>query len=276
MIEIVFDKSYLDGASTTEVRDVCSRFSALMPQELFFEMITTRPESQRRCFSKLPDQDSPVALIPPVGVLVDFERQHQEACVPLARHRVDSNRYVFNRRLREGTFVPSADDSAHLAAWQSQVDSDTRAFVATSLAVSDVFPDLSKLRHSDLPAAVEKKRRMVATDSDFVRRIYAAGAPADAPPAARIDPRWAVFRVFQCRMLSALRMFGRHQGAMPHPVGTEFWTRAEHTMLDLYGLILGTLAGGFATLENELQQEFVLLCPDATPLARGLLGHAEG
>lgn len=276
MGEIVFDKSYLDGAATTEVRDVCARFTALMPQELFFEMMTTSSKSQRRCFAKLPDRDSPVALIPPVGVLVDFERQHKEACVPLSRHRVDGHPYVFNRGLRDGTFVPSADDSIHLAAWQGQVDTDTRAFMDTCLGISDVFPDLTGLRHANLPAAVEKARKTVATDFDFVRRIYAAGAPADAPPPGRIDPRWAVFRMFQCRMLSALRMFARYQGAIPKQGGSEFWTRAEHSMLDVYCLMLGLLAAGLATLDDEIQKDFVLLCPNTMPLARGLFANAEG
>lgn len=45
MVEVVFDKSYLDGAATAEVVDVCGRYTVLMPQELFFEMMTASPES---------------------------------------------------------------------------------------------------------------------------------------------------------------------------------------------------------------------------------------
>src|SRR5712692_5058891 len=67
MLEIVLDKSYLDGASTASVIGLCDRYSVLMPQELFFELMTTSAKSQRRCFSKLPDRDAPVALVPPVG-----------------------------------------------------------------------------------------------------------------------------------------------------------------------------------------------------------------
>lgn len=86
MAEVILDKSYLDGASAAEVANVCERYTALMPQELFFEMMTTCPKSQRRCFAKLPDRDSPVALIPPVGVLIDFELRNHQQCVPLSRH----------------------------------------------------------------------------------------------------------------------------------------------------------------------------------------------
>lgn len=276
MAEIVLDKSYLDKVSPSEVADVCERYTALMPQELFFEMMTTRPESQRRCFAKLPDRDSPVALIPPVGVLVDFERRCHRACVPLSGHRVDKQPYGFNRQLRDGTFVPSADDARELAAWQSQVDRDTHAFMDTCLAVSDVFPDLKGLRQEQLRAVVERKREMIATDRNFVLSIYHAGAPSDAPPADQIDPQWAIFRFFQCRMLSALRMFARYQGAMPDQAGSEFWRRAEHSMQDVYCLILGSLAGGLATFDDEIEQDFLLIRPDAARRLRGLFTSAEG
>lgn len=276
MVEIVLDKSYLDGAAAAEVAGVCERYTALMPQELFFEMMTTSPESQRRCFSKLPDRDSPVALIPPVGVLVDFERRHHEACVPLSRHRIDRHPYAFNAGLRDGTFVPSAEDSRHLASWWNQVDTDTRVFMDTCLSVSDVFPDLKGLSQEKLRAAVDRVRKAVATDFNFIRSIYCAGAPSDAPHPDRIDPQWAVFRLFQCRMLSALRFFAKYQGAMPDRAGSEFWRQAEHSMHDVYYLILGSLAGGLATFENAIKDDFLLLCPDSVPRARGLFTHAEG
>lgn len=276
MVEIVFDKSYLDGAATAEVVDVCTHYTVLMPQELFFEMMTTSPESQRRCFAKLPDRETPVGLIPPVGVLVDFERRHREACVPLSRHRVDGRPYTFNRRLRDGTFVPSAEDLRHFATWHGQVDTDSRAFMDTCLRLSDVFPHLRKLCHADLLAEVERARETIATDFNFVRSIYAAGAPPDGPSPDCIDPRWAVFRLFQCRMLSALRMFARYKGAMPDQVGPEFWRRAEHSMLDGYYLILGSLAGGLATFDDEIKKDFLLLCPGSVPRVRGLFTNAGG
>lgn len=276
MVEIVLDKSYLDGAAGAEVAAVCERYTALMPQELFFEMMTTSPESRRRCFSKLPDRDSPVALIPPVGVLVAFERRHHEPSVPLSRHRVDGHAYAFNRRLRDGTFIPSADDQRNLLEWQGQVETDTRAFMKTCLSVADVIPGLKGRGQAGLDAAVESAREMIATDHSFVRGIYSAGGPPDKPPADRIGPQWAVFRLFQCRMLSALRMFARYQGAMPEQAGAEFWRRAEHSMHDVYYLILGCLAGGLATFDDEIKEDFLLVCPDSAPRVRGVLTNAEG
>jgi len=276
MEEIVLDKSYLDGAPAAEVAKMCDGYTALMPQELFFEMMTTCPESQRRCFAKLPNRDSPVALIPPVGVLVDFERQNQRPCVPLSRHRVAWGRYAFNRRLRDGSFVPSVEDGRVLAGWQSQVEADTKTFMTTCLSVADVFPDLSRLHQTELAAAVEKVRQRIAVDHDLVRTIYGAGAPPDAPPADQIDTRWAVFRYYQCRLLAAVRMFGRYRGAIPEVAGSGFWRRAEHSMQDIYYVILGSLAGGLATLDKEPRDDFLLLCPNSAPRSPGVFARAKG
>lgn len=276
MTEVVLDKSYLDGAGTAEVRDLCDRYTVVMPQEIFFEMLTTSPKSQQRCFAKLPDRDSPVVLLPPAGLLLDFERRHHEACVPLSRHRVDRSSYAFNRRLRDGTLVPGTEDSAHIAAWESQVDSDTKAFMDLCLRISDIFPEFNGLRETDLRAAVETARQKISTNLDFVRRIYGAGAPPDAPRPERIGPRWASLRVYQCRILSALRLFARYEGVIPQQASAGFWTRAEHSMLDVYCLIPGCLAGAIATFDDEIRMDFMLLCPDAVSLARGLFAQAEG
>jgi len=273
MVEIVLDKSYLDGAATAEVRAVWGRYIALMPQELFFEMMTTARKSQRRCFAKLPDGDTPVVLIPPVGVLIDFERQHQEACGPLSRHRIDRRPYAFNRGLRDGSLVLGPEDSAVFARWQTQVDVDTRAFVASSLGIADIFPELAQARGAKLQAAVGAAQHRVATDLDFVRRIYGAAAPSDAPPPHRIGPQWAAFRFFQCRMLAALRVFASYQGALPKQAGPKFWRCAEHSMLDTYYLALGCLAGSLATRDVEIKEAFMLLCPDSVKVAPDVFGR---
>ncbi len=272
MVEIVLDKSYLDGAPTAEVRAACERYVALMPQELFFEMMTTRPKSQRRCFAKLPDRNAPLALLPPVGVLIDFERRHHEACGPLSRHRFDRRQYAFNCRLRDGSLVLSQEDSATFAEWQTRVDAETRAFVSSCLGIADVFPDLAQARGTGLHAAIAAARHTTATDVEFVRHVYGAGAPPDAPRPDRIDPRWAAFRYYQCRILAALRIFARYQGVPPNQAGPEFWRRAEHSMLDTYYLVLGCLAGRLATRDVEIREDFLLVCPNALTLAPDVFG----
>ncbi len=115
-LPIVLDKSYLDGEARDAVLDLGDHYTVLMPEQLFYELMTTSPESQARCFSKLPSRESPVALIPHVGFFIRVEFEGQRACVPLFQHRVDKRRYAFTESLRSGTLVPRAEDVEHLTA----------------------------------------------------------------------------------------------------------------------------------------------------------------
>lgn len=280
MLEIVLDKSYLDRRASVSVVRLCDRYTVLMPQELFFEMMTTSAESQRRCFSKLPDRNNPVALIPPAGFLFRVELQHQRGCAPLSQHRVDAYPYAFNQRLRDGTFVPQAEDWERLTEWRNKVKADTQRFVNRCLVVHHFFSELNGINQKDFRAAVSAARQKIARDAHFVRQIYASFLNEHAPPGAPspdlLDPGWAFFRWVQCQMLSALRIFARYRGALPREAGPEFWTRVEHSMLDVYYVILGSLAGGLATFDNEIKEDFLLLCPDSVTLAPGVFVRGQG
>ena len=274
MREIVLDKSYLDGAPTASVRSLCEHFNVLLSEELFFELITTEARSQKQCFSKLPDRENPVNLVRNVGFLLRFERERQRGCAPLTQHRLP-DRYVFNKKLREGVFVCEGEVLENLYAWRTRVDADTKDFVERCTVVHQFFPELNGIEWKDFPAAVSQARRKIATEEDFVREIYASfldeDAPSDAPSPGVLTPDWAWFRWVQCQILAALRIFQKHQGHFPENLGSEFWCRAEHSMLDVYYVILGSLAGAIATLDTEIREDFLAVRPDAVMLSPGVL-----
>jgi hypothetical protein len=68
MTELVLDKSFLDGASHQLVSEACVAHRALCTESLFFGLMTIKPESQDRCFAKLPDRPHSLVLIPNVGL----------------------------------------------------------------------------------------------------------------------------------------------------------------------------------------------------------------
>jgi hypothetical protein len=74
-------------------------------------------------------------------------------------------------------------------------------------------------------------------------------------------------RWVQCQLLAALRLFARYQGAFPRDAGRQFWTDAEHSMLDIHYVILGSLADGLATRDREIRQDFLLLRPESVTCA---------
>lgn len=276
-MEIILDKSYLDGAPTASVRSLCEHFHVLMSDELFFELLTTEVPSQKRCFAKLPERENPLVLIPNVGALLRFELDHQRECAPLTQHQIP-DRYIFHDKLREGTFVCEGEVLENLTAWRAQVEGDTRGFVERCKVVHHFFPDLNGIERKDFPAAVAVARRKIAADHDFVRKIYESflkeDAPPDAPSPGDLTPEWSWFRWVQCQIIAGLRFYQRYQGHFPEELGPEFWRRAEHSMLDVYYVILGSLAGAIATYDKEIREDFLALRPDAVLLSPGILGAA--
>ena len=266
MGEIVIDKSYLDGAPASSVQHLCDHHVLLMPHVLFFELMTTSKESQKRCFGKLPNCHNPLTLIPDIRLLLRFEREHRSPCVPLSQHHFVGD-YLFNRNLRDGTFVFEGKDLQYLNEWQTQVKNDTQDFITLCLTVHHFFPEVNGIEWKDFPDMIARARRKIAEDYDFVRDIYTSfldseNALPDALEPSLLDPRWAYFRWLQCKILAALRVFERYQGHLPPNQGEKFWRKMEHSMLDVYYVILGSLAKAVASNDDEVCKDFLMVCPD--------------
>ena len=271
MAEIIIDKSFLDGASTARVRDLCSTHACLFTETLFFEAMTTSAVSKARCFSKLPDRTNPVFLLPRSGTLLAVECETQRQCDLLTEHRVKDS-FVFNAGLRDGTYTPPAEVEQTLVSWRAAVDVDTRSFLDRCQSVHEFFPELIGIEFRDFPAAVAEARRRVAQDAEFVRRTYrsvtAEGAPANAPAPTAIGPEWFFFRWFQAQLLATLRLFQRYQCRIPDPPSEQVLLRAEHSMHDADYVALAALAGAVATLDKEVAEDFSLLRPDGAVLGQ--------
>jgi len=262
--EIILDKSYLDKTSPKTIEYLCDHHTVLLSDALFFELITTREESRERCFSRLPNRPNPVTLIPDIGLLLRFEMEHKIPCIPLSQHKFGQD-YFFNRKLRDGNLVLDGKDLENLNKWQARINKETIEFINRCIVVHQFFPELNGIEWRDFPKAIEKARRKVATDHDFVRAIYTMflndDAPSDALEPHVLDFRWCWFRWIQCQIIAALRLFGRYQGQLPKEGGAEFWRKAEHTMLDVSYVTLGTLAGAIASYDKEVLEDFIMVCP---------------
>lgn len=270
-MELILDKSFLDAASHDEIAEIWENYFVIMPDVLFYELITTREDSCRRCFNKIPDTVNPIALLPGIGDLLRYEIENKKASTPLSS-RCMTETFRFNTRLREGTFQFVGDV---LEAKEEQIEetkADTADFVERFLLVHHFFPEVNGIPYKEFPDAIEAGRTKVAQNEGFVREVYASliggeFSPPDPPSPAEIDKHWAFFRWVQCKLLSSLRLFKKHQGRMPTDAGTTFWTKAEHSMLDTYYVIFGTLTGAIASGDQEVIEDFQLLCPEGISIA---------
>lgn len=274
-MDIVIDKSFLDGAPTDQVHCLCKEASVLFSEALFFELLTTSSKSQKRCFSKFPATPNPVLLIPNVGTMLRYELENGTSCTPLVQHKISEN-FQFNDKLRQGTYVPEGNVLQTLKEWEAQVKADTEEFLVRCSIVHQFFPELNGIEYKKLQSEIDGARKRIAEDYDLVRSIYKSfleeDAPSNAPNPDLIGPDWVFFRWVQCQILSALRMFGKYQGKIELPASERIFTRAEHTMHDIYYTIMATLSGALATGDQEIIDDFLLACPEGVLVKKRLIG----
>ena len=262
---LVLDKSYLDGAPTAAVRSLCAQQTVLCCETLFYELMTTDPRSQTRCFSKFPEEPGTFALLPNVGTLLRFEMEHKKSCGPIENHLL-SGTYIFNEKLRLGTYQPPPEVQKTLDDWKVQVHDDAKSFLARCQSVHHFFPELIGIEFRDFPAAVAAAKRRISSSPDEVRRVFASferePMPPGAPLAEEIDESWAWYRWVQCQIFAALRMFERYQCRIPAEPTPKVIERAEHSMHDLEYVLIGSLAGSLASNDDEVMEDFRLARPD--------------
>lgn len=262
---LILDKSYLDGASTAEVRQLFADFRVMCSETLFFELMTTRADSQTRCFSKLPTNPGAIALLPDLPPLLRAEMEAAASCQDIANF-VIPGAYVFNAGLAAGTYSAPPEVKATLHEWRASVEAEARGFLGRCASVHQFFPELIGIEFRDFPAAVAAARVRVATDSNFVRSVFATfnleDLPAKAPTPEVLTPKWAWFRWVQCQLIAALRMFERYKCRVPVEPSTGVLTRAEHSMHDSQYVVLATLAGAIASNDREVLEDVRLLAPE--------------
>jgi hypothetical protein len=88
VMEIVIDKSYLQGASPDKIRDLCAEHTVLFIETLLYELLTTEAVVQRTCFDKLSEENDNVIVVPCTGPLFRHEMKCQRPASPLVDHRV--------------------------------------------------------------------------------------------------------------------------------------------------------------------------------------------
>ena len=263
---LILNKSYLDAAPAARIEELFTNFRVMCSETLFFELMTTRSESQVRCFSKIPTEPGLIALLPDMPPLLRAEMRAGVSCRDLGEYVIPGT-YVFNEKLASGTYKPPAEVVETLSQWRQNVEAESLAFLQRCQSVHQYFPELIGIEFRNFPAAVAAARYKVATDHEFTRSVFATfdrvDLPDYAPDPTKITPNWAWFRWVQCQLLAALRVFERYQCNVPINPTAKVLTRAEHSMHDTQYVMLASLAGAIATNDAEIIEDVGLVAPNA-------------
>ena len=272
MKPIILDKSYLQGISQAKYQELSEQFQFLMPDVLFYELITCDEPARKRCFEKFPQKNNPIPVVKSVWELLRMElAAHRPSGLP-SDNLDDLPRSViwrFHSGLREGTYILTDDDKAAIRDIEAELDRDAEMLMDfTYLEAS--FPDIrtgttekqEKYKsecEQDIAGNIEKQ-------SDFLSK-FELPVGTTMPPKNILNRSWTLMRWLQVRLLFSLDIYHRY-GA----VDFSKWTQKQkeklkedkikHDVLDMWYLIPGVLQRGFATNETKLIRFYELLCPD--------------
>jgi hypothetical protein len=269
MPEIIIDKSYLDAANRDQINSLYTKHSLLMPEVLFYELMTTREESMKRCFSKFPARTNPVELIPNIGTLLRYELDTRQACTPIYERRLNIT-FEFNSLLRDGTFSFTEEQRKAKEEEEKIVKEKTQEFFELAMMVWEFLPHLNGIPCSTFPKAVKSAKQELASNEDKVRQIYRQlmeyRNTTNAIDDSAINHDWAHFRWLQIRLIYSLDLLLSYKGKLPESASPKFWRRMEHDMLDAEYITLAALTGGLACNESKMLAIYKLVCPDGIVL----------
>jgi len=256
---IVVDKSYLQGASPSAIADLRSKYVVVMPDALFYELMTTTNFARQCCFNKLLG-NNPIELTLGIGDLLRYESQHIRPCTPLLEGRLIPV-LSFGPGLRDAELRIKADQQAALAEWENYYKGRVAAFRKFFPVIIEFFPGLTgytpgTIKGIELIAICKKA---IASDWYMVRKIYAAVQRETLPPGHLLDPNWAYFRWIQVWLTASLDHFAKY-GAISRGLSDP---EMFNEVIDLEYLITSALAGGLASRDKGMISRFQLLCPAA-------------
>jgi hypothetical protein len=256
-LTIVLDKSFVRSASGKQVREICDTYRALMPEDLFFELIHSDEETKAKCFAKFPARDKPVGLLPPVGVLIQLENENRRPSTPIGNHIPGFN-YKFNDKLATGEFEMTHQQLAGVRRWEEDLATDTANFAERAKLIVRIFPSLEGYRPGQDRTPIEEVLHDIASNMEGVRRFYGGVAPKGFAPAPIVGRTWAVFRYIQVHLTADVEFLALYGVDVNLP---KFAT-LENERTDLNYLVLAVLAQGLASNDAAMKRRFKALCPD--------------
>lgn len=264
-LPLLIDKNFLQGSKAIEIERLMETHRLLMPDALFYELITSREPGRSRSFAKLPNVENPVALCKHLGGLLKHEIEQHLPCGKPSDNLEDL-RFRFNEALASSSYQLPLYALEAIQEEDEELRREVSSLLQLVESVPSIFPDL--LNGSDTQRKQERAEveALIANNRKGIREFYASLVSAQGatplPPPDAINENWALFRWMQVRLLFVVDIYCRYGGNVPQDPAGQIYEKLEHDLHDAHYLILGVLEGALATREKKLQRWFELLCPE--------------
>ena len=267
---VIIDKNYLQGTGTEKFRKLYSAYQFLLPDVLFYELISAKKLERSRCFAKFPPIDNPITVIKNAGFFLRYEIEHHKPCGKPSLYPEDI-RFRFNPALSTGEYEFPREAKDALEEKNHVTKREVSEFVEQISFIAALFPALLKGNDNVRMLAKNEAEKLLTANPTFILNLYNQfEAPSNKnsyPPTNLVTTDWAVFRWLQVKWLMLLDIYCRYNGKIPDKLTGKFYENIEHDMLDLEYLFLGVLEGTFATREKKLQRLWKILAPDGILLS---------
>lgn len=254
---VILDKSYLYGASQSQIRELCGANRVMWTPGLMYELLKEKEPDRSRCFQKLPPGQTPVTLIDRLGGVLKYEIEKQAPCAPIWDHRLPLV-YEFNDRLAAGDYEGPTELWETMKEERTEIEDMAAGFVLCTSFIPGWCPALREYKAGAPSGVIDELQEEIASDPDTVRRMYVETHDNRFPPVDAIGPDWAHYRRLQVWLIAGLEFIRRY--GVDDFESVPRW--AKSTYVDLQYAVFGVLAGNFATRDKLLIRMFSLIRPD--------------
>lgn len=138
-MKIVVDKSYLHHVGPKKMRELCTSYQGLMPESLFYELLTTSPENRAKCFGNIPKIENPLLLVRNIGFILRTEVEEKAPFTDIMKASYPIQ-YVFNKNLVNPHHEFTAEQKSSIANWRKDIGARVEDFKQKAVVVSGWFP----------------------------------------------------------------------------------------------------------------------------------------
>jgi hypothetical protein len=260
--KIILDKNFVQGGKTATIVALCQGGRAVMPDALFYEMLTSPEPGRSRCFAKFPGVN-PVSVVPNVGELLAFETAEYRPCGSPSSHAIGHD-WKFNDALFDGTYRLPPEAEATLSEEDERLDTELANLVEMINMAPTLFAEVfASGADRDLERA--KVEGALATETKGIVEFYSRLEPPDASirpvPAELLTPGWLHFRWFQVKLWASLDLRLR-LGTVDSDLEGARRHQLENYLHDMQYVMLALLEGGLATEDAWMRRAFRLFRPD--------------
>ena len=260
---VILDKSYLQAASDSRFKELSDQYQFLMPDVLFYELISSDEPERSRCFKKLTHLTNPIQPVKSVSELLRKERITLKPAGRPSKNLLKVE-YRFNPELSQGSC--SLSDTLKMVIHESETELDRDVSMLMNFtSLETVFPHIHTGTTDQRKKYKSECERYITDNSEELGDILYSLEPDDGlsiPTQQDLNESWTLLRWFQVRLLFDLDLYERYGNDNPVGLTQNLKKKLKNDVLDMHYLIMGVVQKGFATRDNKLINYYDLLCPD--------------